>query len=154
MIVTDLIHAAEQFPAAPAMQQALAYLQEVSGKALEDGRVELDGDKLYALIQSYETLAEGAWKWEGHRRYIDIQYVAAGEEVLGWAPAESATITTPYNDAKDAWLGTVPQEDATPVKLVAGQLAVFYPSDAHAPKRAAGAPSAVKKIVIKVAVDQ
>ena len=59
----------------------------------------------------------------------------------------------PYDAAKDAWLGTVPAAEITPVRLSAGQLAVLYPADAHAPKRAAGAPVPVSKIVVKVAYD-
>ena len=39
----------------------------------------------------------------------------------------------PYDPAKDAWLGTVPTDEITPVRLAAGQLAVLYPTDAHAP---------------------
>ena len=42
--------------------------------------------------------------------------------------------------------------EGTPVHLSAGQLVVLYPEDAYAPKLAAGKPSPVKKIVVKVAV--
>jgi beta-galactosidase beta subunit len=38
------------------------------------------------------------------------------------------------------------------VLLQAGQAAVFYPEDAHAPRLAAGKISSVMKIVVKVAV--
>jgi beta-galactosidase beta subunit len=58
----------------------------------------------------------------------------------------------PYDPAKDAWLGTVPADQITPLRLAAGQLTVLYPTDAHAPRHAAGASMAVKKIVVKVAV--
>jgi biofilm protein TabA len=91
--------------------------------------------------------------FEGHRRYIDLQYVVRGEEALGWAPTERATVVRPYNEERDMWLGTVPVADITMVRLSAGQLAVLYPSDAHAPGRSAtGASTPVKKIVVKVAI--
>lgn len=152
MIVTDLAHAANQVPATPALQKGLAFLREAQGKELADGRIAIDGERVYALVQSYETLTGGEWKFEGHRRYIDIQYIALGEEVIGWAPTGAATVTMAYDEAKDIWLGTVPASEAVPVRLTAGYLAVLYPEDAHAPKRAAGAPVPVKKIVVKVAI--
>ena len=153
MIVTDLDHAAEQLPRTPRLQRALAFLKGLGPEDLADGRIEIDGDRLYALVQTYDTRAEGEWAFEGHRRYIDIQFVAEGEEVIGWAAAEAATITVAYDDAKDAWLGTVPRVAVTPLRLAAGQFAVFYPSDAHAPKRAAGASARVRKVVVKVAIE-
>ena len=152
MIVTDLAHLAEQATLTPALQKALAFLQGLTGQPLPDGRIEIDGANAYALVQSYETLAGGDWVFEGHRKYLDIQYIVSGEEVIGWAFMDLAAVTMPNDAAKDAWLGTVPAAEITPVRLAAGQLALLYPTDAHAPKHAAGAAMAVKKIVVKVAV--
>jgi biofilm protein TabA len=92
--------------------------------------------------------------FEGHRRYIDFQYVVRGEEALGWAPTERAAVARPYNDERDIWLGTVPSAEMTMVHLSAGQLAVLYPSDAHAPGRSpTGVAAPVKKIVVKIALE-
>jgi YhcH/YjgK/YiaL family protein len=115
---------------------------------LTDGRVEIDGDKVYALVQSYETVATDEPRFEAHRKYLDVQYLASGEEVIGWASIDRLIVGVPYDEAKDASLGRV----SPPVRLSSGQLAVLYPADAHAPKLAAGAPAPVKKIVVKVAV--
>ena len=70
-------------------------------------------------MQSYETQT-GDWLFEGHRKYLDIQYVVSGEEVIGWAFIDRATVTVPYDPAKDAWLGIVPADEITPVRLAAG----------------------------------
>jgi YhcH/YjgK/YiaL family protein len=116
--------------------------------------VEIDGDRVFALVQSYQTVAAGdPVLCEAHRKYIDVQYVAAGEEVIGWASTGRLTITADYDQAKEAWFGTLPPADTTFVRLAAGELAVLYPTDGHAPRLAAGAPAAVKKIVVKVAVE-
>ena len=72
--------------------------------------------------------------------------------MIGWARIDRATVTIPYDPAKDAWLGTVPADEITSVRLAAGQLAVLYPTDTHTPRHAAGAAMAVKKIVVKVTV--
>jgi YhcH/YjgK/YiaL family protein len=62
------------------------------------------------------------------------------------------TITEPYDADKDIAFGTVPPKRWTPVHLEAGQAAVLYPEDGHAPKLAARSASPVMKIVVKVAV--
>jgi biofilm protein TabA len=93
-------------------------------------------------------------RFEHHRRYIDIQFIVAGEEVIGWAPADRMQVTEAYDPEKDIAFGTVPAGEATPVRLAAGELAVLYPEDGHAPRLAAGRPSPVFKIVVKVAVEE
>jgi biofilm protein TabA len=154
MIVTDIAHLGEQAALTPALRKALDFLRRVEGQTLADGRIEIDGNNVYAIAQSYQTIEDGEWAFEGHRKYLDVQYVVTGEEIIGWADAACVAITVPYDPAKDAWLGTVPAEQVTPVRLRAGQLAVLYPEDAHAPKRAAGQPRPVKKIVVKVTTEQ
>jgi len=153
MIVTDLARLEEQTALSTAMRRALDFLRRAQIQNLADGRIEIDGDQVYAVVQSYETLESNEWRFEGHRRYIDLQYIAAGEEIIGWASLERATITALYDESKDVWLGTVSPNAITPVRLSARQVAVFYPADAHAPKHSAGAPMRVKKIVVKVALD-
>lgn len=154
MIVANLQEIGKQVALTDAMRKGLAFLRENEGKVLEDGRIVIDGDRVFALVQSYDSKANPEVMFEGHRRYIDLQYVSKGEEAIGWAPLEAAAIVRPYNDERDMWLGTVPAEQATFVYLKAGQLAVLYPSDAHAPQRAAGGVSShVNKIVVKVAVE-
>jgi biofilm protein TabA len=151
MIVTDLDKAAEQIPQSAGLKKAIDWLKSVRGQILPDGRVDIDGDKVYALCQSYETKG-GEMVFEGHRKYIDVQYVAQGAEIIYWTYSEQATVTRPYEDAGDYWLGTMPIDMWTGVRLTSGQLAVLFPTDAHAPCRMAQKPMQVKKIVIKVAV--
>lgn len=150
MIVAKLERAAEQTVPTPAMKRAYQFLLESRSKPPAEGRIEIDGDRVYAIVQSYETKRSDEPKFEAHRRYIDIQYITGGEEVIGWTPLEKMTVTVPYDAAKDALLGKASAGDVTPVLLRPGELAVFYPSDAHAPKQSAGGPAKVAKIVVKV----
>ncbi|MEW6673863.1 MAG: YhcH/YjgK/YiaL family protein [Thermodesulfobacteriota bacterium] len=152
MIVTDLEHITGQIHMLPGMQKAIDYLRGIRGRAPAAGKVEIDGKRVIAGIQAYETIVTDTPLLEAHRKYIDFQFMVSGEEVIAWAPLERLTITEPYDEEKENCLGTVPLKEATPVLLRAGQLAVFYPEDAHAPKLAAGKPAPVSKIVVKVAV--
>jgi biofilm protein TabA len=154
MIVTDLSHLSEQVAATPALQTAINWLHSANPSAMSEGKIEIDGERVYAFFQVYDTLAPDApVTFEAHRQYLDIQYVVSGKEVIGWAPIERVAVTKPFDGTIDALLGTVAADEATSVKLTAGQLAVLYPADAHAPRLPLGASSPVKKIVVKVAVD-
>ena len=131
----------------------MEFLQRTDLNGLADGKIAIDGERVFALVQRYETAITTAPKFEYHRKYIDIQYIASGSEIIGWAPLERLAITEAYDMAKDACFGLVTNGGWTPVRLQAGQLAVFYPEDGHAPKMVAGSPSPVMKIVIKIALE-
>ncbi len=154
MIVCDLSKLDEQIVLNERMVKALAYLRQTTGLELPDGRVEIDGQQVYALVQSYDSKPKtDAPRFEAHRRYLDVQYIVAGREHIGWAGVEALRETTDYNAEKDVIHGVVDADEATYVKLRAGQLAVFHPWDAHAPGLSIGEPGHVKKIVVKVLVE-
>ncbi len=152
MIVTDIKRIVHQLAMKPALQKAIDFLLRQDIHHLADGKVDIDGDRVFAIVQRYETMMTDVPLFEYHRKYIDVQYVVSGEEVIGWAPVERMRITEAYDMDKDICFGTVSEGQWTPLLLRAGQLAVLYPEDGHAPKLAAGAPSPVMKIVVKVAV--
>jgi YhcH/YjgK/YiaL family protein len=128
---------------------ALDYLCGVQAARLSPGRYELDGERLFAIVQRYQTkpLVEAAW--EAHRRYLDVQYVAEGVERMGCAPLDPRlAIKQPYDAGRDvvffdAW-GDL-------FEVAAGSFAVFGPRDVHAPGLVAG-PSAEPADVLKVVV--
>jgi YhcH/YjgK/YiaL family protein len=152
MIVSDLDHLEHQIAGAPGLRKAFAFLRSPGIRRLPDGRVEIDGDRVFALVQRYETMVTDAPKFEFHRKYIDVQFIASGEEVIGWAPVARMTVIDAYDADKDICFGAVAKGIWTPVHLQAGQLTVLWPEDGHAPKLASGASLGVMKIVVKVAV--
>jgi len=153
MIVTALENLPHQIAISPNMHKALEYLKNVPAAGLAPGQVEIDGKNVYVMIQAYETRpAADEERLEAHRNYIDIQYVAAGEEAMGWAHIAALQNPTAYNPEKDVWYGTLPAAGMTRVQVMAGQAAVFFPEDAHAPKLAVAASANVLKIVVKVRV--
>lgn len=154
MIVADLKEAMQQgsFPAA--LRKGFEWLVQMQGQDIPDGRVEIDDAGLFALVQSYNSKARGdVIRFEAHRKYIDIQYVVSGEEYEGWATLSKIDVTVAYIPEKDVLFGPVAADDITLVRLKAGQVAVFYPTDAHAPMLAIDEPSPIKKIVVKVPVE-
>jgi len=151
MIVSDLDHIDHQIASTPGLQKAFAFLRADNIHGLPDGRVEIDGERVFALVQRYETMITEAPRFECHRKYIDVQFIVSGEEVIGWAPLSRMTITEAYDADKDICFGTVAMGKWTRAYLQEGQLAVLWPEDGHAPKLAGKASSPVMKIVVKVA---
>lgn len=151
MIAVPLALADRQAPALPGLDLALAWLRRPEAAGLPDGRYEIDGERVFALVQRYETLA-GEPRFEAHRRYADVQYLAAGAETIAAAPLAALRVTEPYDAGRDVCFGAVPPGRASRLTLAAGELAILYPEDAHAPRLAAGAPAPVTKIVVKVEI--
>lgn len=149
MIVSDLAHADRLVSMHPLFAKAFAFLREHDFLAMEPGRMDIEGTDLYALIQAYDTTEPTAKKWESHERYLDIQYVAAGTETCGWAPAGAMEPAGDYLPEKDIRY----YKDAgpfTPVRLQTGFFAILMPEDLHRPGCLAGAPEPVRKVVLKV----
>src|SRR4030066_1121358 len=131
MIVTDINHIEYQVSMTASFKKAIEFLRRPDIHNMADGRVDIDGQQVFALVQRYETVKTDAPKFEYHRKYIDIQYIVSGEEVIGWAPAGRMVITEEYDKEKDICFGTVPEGEMTPIYLKARALAVLYPEDGH-----------------------
>ena len=72
--------------------------------------MEIDGEKVFALVQKYETVVMDVPKFETHKKYIDVQYIVSGEEIIGWAPyGQDTTATETYDVLKDICFRTVPK---------------------------------------------
>jgi len=154
MIITTLAHAEEQVKWTPALQAAFSFLRGIDAANLQDGRVAIEGERVFAIVSKYTTkIKTSLIEMEGHRKYIDLQYPVQGEESIGWAPAEQVAPTIHYRSESDVWKGELALESVNWFRLSAGQVGVLYPSDAHAPQYACESPAPVWKIVVKVAVE-
>jgi YhcH/YjgK/YiaL family protein len=146
-MIQDWLHNAERhYEEHPGFRAAFEFLRAQNLHGLPLGRREIDGARLYAVI-ARDRGRVGA-KLEAHRKYIDIQYVIAGEEVIGGRPiADCKKSMAPFDarrdigffaDRPDMWL-SVPQ----------GMFVILFPGDAHVPL---AGEDEVHKVVVKVAV--
>ena len=132
--------------------RALEYLASKNFSAVAPGRYDIDGDDMFALVQEYRTQPKSAKKAEAHRRFIDIQFVGSGAEIIGFAPAGApAEICKNYSADKDAVMFTK-VSDETDLILAGGMYAILFPGEIHRPQCAYGSEALVKKIVIKAAI--
>lgn len=134
----------------PLWDLAFEFLATLDGES-EEGRFALQGDDVYAMVESYDTRIPKIALPEAHRVYTDIQVLLSGRERIDWWPTPGLTISKPYDSGKDIAFYERPEAPATGVVLVPGRFAVFFPADAHMPGLQAGSgPERVKKAVIKI----
>ena len=126
--------------------KGLKFLAETDFTKIPVGKYELDGKNIYYMVQSYETKPDKTIS-EAHEKYIDIQYIVKGEEVIAVAPIQAEKTLTDFNEEKDVWHYEC---ETQPMVLKDGDFMVLYPSDLHLPGKAVNEPKEVLKVVVKV----
>jgi YhcH/YjgK/YiaL family protein len=131
---------------------AFKFLKESDLSNMELKRYELDGTNLYAPLSEYMSKNEENARYEAHRKYIDIQYVVSGKELMGIAPmSQQKEILEPYNEEKDVMFVTV--NEIKNYQALPDRFFIFFPEDIHRPGLKDGENSPVRKAVVKVKVD-
>ena len=149
-----------QLAGSPPFERALAYVEDILRPGSEaharlmavatgeTGRVEL-GDGVFALEQASIAKPRAEGKWEAHKVYIDVQVIVSGDELMEVTDVARLTVAEDHTPAKDI-LFFEQNRDGSVLRMRAGEIAVFYPVDAHKPSLAAGEPAAlVRKTVVK-----
>ncbi len=150
MVIDSIQNASKYFSVHPSFEKAFQYINSQDLAKLEDGKFDIDGDSLKAIVSNKNgmTAEESTAKFECHNNNIDIQVCINGKETMGWKPKESCTSQKgDYNPEKDVLF----YSDAPDMyfQLTNGQFAIFFPDDVHAPMIGEGP---IKKLVIKVKI--
>ncbi len=148
-MIIDKLESADRYAALhPGFAAAFKLLREFDFEAAEDGKHDIDGERLSIVVIRAPAKSRDEVKLEAHERYIDIQYVVSGSEHFSWMrtadcekpigefDAEKDVIK--YDDEPDGWF-----------PLTAGTFVVFFPQDAHGPMMGEGH---LDKLVVKVLV--
>ena len=123
------------------------YLKSHDISKMECGRHELRGNELFFNLQEYET--KPVQKLEAHKKYIDIQVMAIGEEYMGYTNIKNTTLLESYEETKDVMFlnGSVDK-----LKADSKTFLIFYPEDAHMPALCIDKPQKVKKAIFKILI--
>jgi len=152
-MIHDRIETAGKYKAlSNGLLRAFEVLQQGDIANKEDGRHEVDGDRLFYLVQSYVTKQVEECRFEAHRRYADIQAVFAGREAMGYTQPDGLEIQTPYDGTRDIMFFAVPA-DYTMLKLTAGEFVLLFPGECHMPQCQNGGPMKIRKVVFKVLME-
>ncbi len=154
MILDRLEEASKYRTLLSELTEVFDYLRQTDFSRLANGRHELDGDRLFVIVQRYRPKPLAEIVWESHRQYIDVQYVVAGAERMGCTSRrDDSAVLQPYDPRNDVILYRV-EGDLFEVR--AGCFAVFTPDDIHAPGLAidpSGGSEEVCKVVVKKKIE-
>jgi biofilm protein TabA len=129
----------------PLFSRAFDFLTSANPASLAPGRHDIDGDRLFVLIDHQDGRGRSGARLEAHRRYIDIQLTLSGSEEIGWVPLAACAAPTGFDTARDIGFFDDPPRVWLPVPP--GTFAIFFPEDAHAPL---GGIGPLKKAIAKI----
>ena len=129
---------------------AFNYLLNTIKNKVNDGCYKIEGNDLFANIDSYQTVNEHEKRFEAHRKYIDVQYIVKGTEAIYWLNVQDLTSETDYSYKDDIIFFN--EADDCRLKLSEGFFVVFFPEDAHKPGCIWQKVENVQKIVLKIKI--
>lgn len=123
-------------------------------KALDLANLELGWQDLEEGIRmnvmSFETSPAEGKKAEMHRKFVDIQLLIEGEEMIEYGLSQpDLSKYDEYRDEDDYQL-TDSIDDKNEVVLKPNMFAIFLPYEPHKPGNAVNSNKTLKKLVVKV----
>ena len=145
MIIDNLANSEKYINLHKDFKLVFDYIKTHDLAEMECGRHEIRGNEVFFNLQEYET--KPVQKLEAHKKYIDIQVVAVGEEYMGYTNIDKTTVSEEYNSEKDVMFlnGSVDK-----VKADNKTFLIIYPQDAHMPALCVNEPKHVKKAIFKI----
>ena len=146
--VDDVRHC---YPAA--IQKALEYLKENADKFadMETGVYEIQGKDIYAQVMDCTTVPVEKGRPEVHARYVDVQFVATGRELLGFTPDTGKYEVDEHFEERDLTFYKAVENEGF-IEARPGCYNIFFPTDVHRPGCISGESMTLRKVVVKVAV--
>ena len=150
-LASDARFTAAMAYAAEALQSGSAVAQRIAGVAQGATEKTELSDGSFALEQAYLPRARPDGFFESHRKYIDVQVIVEGEELMEVAEVARLTVSDPYLLERDL-IKYADLADASVLRMKMGDVAVFFPEDGHMPSLRWRGPGLARKTVVKVPV--
>ncbi|MGI6501356.1 MAG: YhcH/YjgK/YiaL family protein [Anaerostipes sp.] len=131
------------------VQNAINYLKSINVTVADTNKKQIVNDDFFYFVQSYNTMPAADCKLESHRKYIDIQIMISGEEVMDIVDIFRLSVKEAYDDNRDVMFWKCPGHMAR-TSLKKGDCIVLYPENAHRCAISDTGTSSVLKIVGKV----
>jgi YhcH/YjgK/YiaL family protein len=124
---------------------AFDFIKANATRFTKEGRYEIN-ENIYAVIETSLPKAAKEQKLEVHRKYIDVQYIIDGYDLIGWCSLlNCGQIYKDYDEVKDIeFFNDKPDFN---IILNEGHFAIFFPNDTHAPLEC---EKPVKKCIVKI----
>ncbi|MBR1617770.1 YhcH/YjgK/YiaL family protein [bacterium] len=151
MIYNRIDNANQYYSLGENIKKGFEFLLNSNLSDLKDGKYEIEGDKIYANVQTLTTKPLEMAKSEAHRKYIDIQYLIKGEEKIGYGLLDDFNeILEEYDPQKDVIF--FKDFCSNFINLSMGDFVLFYPEDVHAPMLSVKENKEIKKVIVKIAI--
>ena len=133
---------------------AINYIETHDLLALPKGKTIVDGDNVFINRDTYVARPLEECFFENHEKYMDMQIVMKGKEVIGYTHISNSDlkVTTPYNPDKDVTKYNYDPKGAVFFTLEEG-FALVYTEDVHLAKCKAD-DEIVEKAVIKIKIEK
>ena len=147
-MIIDRVEHYNCYPYGSVWNTAFGFLDSITSGA-EEKKYEIQGDDIYAIIASYNT--KEPHKLEAHRKYVDIQCLLEGQEIIESTALNGLTVDIPYDSENDVEFYVKTDSRRSISHLMPGIFIAFFPHDAHMPGvSVGGSPAIVKKVVVKI----
>lgn len=149
MIVDRIENLKLYYPVLNGLKEAAEFVEKFCKEPSESGRYDIDGERVFANVQTYMTKSREGAQFESHKRYVDLQAVISGKEIIAWAPVEGLKVESEsFSSGGDIAFYT--GETVMDANLPAGYFALLFPEDAHMPCLSDNESAEVTKIVVKI----
>ncbi|MFY4863383.1 YhcH/YjgK/YiaL family protein, partial [Aliarcobacter butzleri] len=108
-------------------------------------------ENCFVLEQAYVSKDKKDCFFESHKKYIDIQYIFYGTEIMEVENINNLEIIQEYNESLD-YAKHAQSVNSSSLLIRENELAIFYPSDAHMPCLKVDKNEKIIKAVFKVAI--
>lgn len=147
MIIDHIDNAGRYAALHPGLKKAFDFLRRDDLDQLKPGTYEIEGRRIYAMIQDYNTKAPETARWEAHWKYADVQSPVRGRELIGYGVAGRMGAVLEEDRERDVWFM---DGEGDFLSVGTGEFMVFWPGESHRPSVADGPVASVRKVVIKI----
>lgn len=106
-------------------------------------------DDIFAFVQVGETKNNDEVKFESHIKYMDVQFLVEGSEILGWQNINKLTVVDKYDEDSDIIFYSGEGED---IKISGNMFYIVHEKDAHKPCTHINNQTDYKKVVLKLKI--
>jgi len=135
-----------------ALKKGILFLKETDLLNCEAGEYEIQGRDIYANVIDTKTQKKEYIRPEVHRKYIDIQCLCKGSELIGFArDCEENIVDEKLLDKDVIFYSEVKNESE--LVLAPNDYVILFPEDVHRPAYTNGDMEDIRKVVVKVNID-
>lgn len=149
MIIDSIKNASKYYDVHPSFREAFDALAKIVNDT-PDERITVDGDNIFINLSTYTNKNVSECLFESHKKYIDIQYVITGAELIDVCQTDTLKATDDRLDTDD--IAFYENSDIfSTAYLTDGIFVVLFPGEAHRPCVAPdGKGIKTKKAVAKI----